>query len=343
MMKDTKTEKNKLRRYLDDMYIREEASQLLESMRDADHKDILDELSAEVWEESVSQQPVTDLEREKYKKEARQLLKHIEHKKRTWFRRVMTIAASVAAVIAIVTGSISYFRYMSEQQITFAEISTSFGEKKRVELPDGTILVLNSCSQVRYPDSFQGDIRKVELEVEKPDAPIPLRFDSVSVKTERGWHRVFIALGSNMGERLKFLERAVADLRADVCFRDIRVSDYIETAPYGGVEQDDFLNGVLEAETLYSPEGLLARLQEEERLAERKREIHWGPRTLDLDILFYDDLVLAKKELSIPHPDMKNRQFVLEPLSELAPFYVHPVYRKTVKEMLEELEETGRA
>ena len=76
MMKDTKTEKNKLRRYLDDMYIREEASQLLESMRDADHKDILDELSAEVWEESVSQQPVTDLEREKYKKEARQLLKH---------------------------------------------------------------------------------------------------------------------------------------------------------------------------------------------------------------------------------------------------------------------------
>ena len=166
MMKDTKTEKNKLRRYLDDMYIREEASQLLESMRDADHKDILDELSAEVWEESVSQQPVTDLEREKYKKEARQLLKHIEHKKRTWFRRVMTIAASVAAVIAIVTGSISYFRYMSEQQITFAEISTSFGEKKRVELPDGTILVLNSCSQVRYPDSFQGDIRKVELEGE---------------------------------------------------------------------------------------------------------------------------------------------------------------------------------
>ena len=120
MMKDTKTEKNKLRRYLDDMYIREEASQLLESMRDADHKDILDELSA----------------------------------------------ASVAAVIAIVTGSISYFRYMSEQQITFAEISTSFGEKKRVELPDGTILVLNSCSQVRYPDSFQGDIRKVELEGE---------------------------------------------------------------------------------------------------------------------------------------------------------------------------------
>lgn len=180
-------------------------------------------------------------------------------------------------------------------------------------------------------------IRKVELEVEKPDAPIPLRFDSVSVKTEKSWHRVFIALGSNMGDRLKFLERAVANLQEDACFRNIRVSDYIETAPYGGVEQDDFLNGVLEAETIYSPGELLARLQEEEQLAERKREIHWGPRTLDLDILFYDDLVISDEKLSVPHPDMKNRRFVLEPLAELAPAFVHPVYRKTVRELLQEL------
>ncbi len=184
-------------------------------------------------------------------------------------------------------------------------------------------------------------IRKIELEVEKPDAPIPLRFDSVSVKIEKGWHRIFVALGSNMGDKLKYLERAVADLEADAYFRDIRVSDYIETAPYGGVEQDDFLNGVLEAETLYSPEELLARLQEEEQIAERKREVHWGPRTLDLDILFYEDLVLTKKELSVPHPDMKNRQFVLEPLSQLAPFFVHPVYRKTVAELLAELMSAG--
>lgn len=180
-------------------------------------------------------------------------------------------------------------------------------------------------------------IQKVELEVEKPDAPIPLRFDSVSVTTERGWHRVFVALGSNMGERLKFLERAVSDLQEDIYFRNMKVSDYIETAPYGGVEQDDFLNGVLEAETLYSPGELLARLQEEEQLAERRREIHWGPRTLDLDILFYDDLVISEKNLIVPHPDMKNRRFVLEPLSQLAPHFVHPVYRKTIAELLQEL------
>lgn len=181
-------------------------------------------------------------------------------------------------------------------------------------------------------------IQKVELEIEKPDAPIPLRFDSVSVKTEKGWHTVFIALGSNMGDKLKYLERAVADLKEDIHFRNIEVSDYIETAPYGGVEQDDFLNGVLKAETIYSPRELLVRLQQEEQLAGRKREIHWGPRTLDLDILFYDSLILTEKELSIPHPDMKNRRFVLKPLSEIAPSFVHPIYRKTVSELLAELE-----
>lgn len=184
-------------------------------------------------------------------------------------------------------------------------------------------------------------VHKVEIEIDKPDAPIPLRFDSVSVKIKRGWHRVFIALGSNMGDRLKYLERAVVNLQEDSYFKNIKVSDYIETAPYGGVEQEDFLNGVLEAETLYSPAGLLARLQREEKLAERKREVHWGPRTLDLDILFYDDLVLAQENLSLPHPDMKNRSFVLEPLAALAPSFVHPVYRRTVKELLEELERQG--
>lgn len=182
-------------------------------------------------------------------------------------------------------------------------------------------------------------VRKIELEVEKPDAPIPLRFDSVSVRIERGWHKVYIALGSNMGDRLSYLERAVVNLREDSRFRNIRVSDYIETAPYGGVEQGDFMNGVMEAETIYSPEELLARLQREEQRAERKREVRWGPRTLDLDILLYDDFILTKEELTIPHPDMKNRGFVLEPLAALAPYVVHPVCRKTAKELLGELAE----
>lgn len=165
-MEDNKKEKVNLRRYLDDLYTKEEASLLLQSMKDAGNKDMMDELATEVWEESGSQQTVTDLEREKYKKEARLLLKRLEHKKRTWFRRVALVAASAAAVVAIVVGSIGYFRYINEEQVTYAEVVTSFGEKKQVTLPDGTLLILNSCSQVRYPNQFRGDIRKVELEGE---------------------------------------------------------------------------------------------------------------------------------------------------------------------------------
>ena len=152
MMKDTKTEKDKLHRYLDDLYTRDDASQLLQSIKDSENQDILNELAAEVWEES--------------KREARQLLKRIEHKKRTWFRRASVVAVSTAAVIAIIIGSVNFFRYMNEQQVTLAEITTSFGEKRQVTLPDGTLLVLNSCSQVRYPDRFVGDLREVELEGE---------------------------------------------------------------------------------------------------------------------------------------------------------------------------------
>ena len=166
MMKDTKTEKDKLHRYLDDLYTRDDASQLLQSIKDSENQDILDELAAEVWEESGNLQPATDLERERYKREARQLLKRIEHKKRTWFRRASVVAVSTAAVIAIIIGSVNFFRYMNEQQVTLAEITTSFGEKRQVTLPDGTLLVLNSCSQVRYPDRFVGDLREVELEGE---------------------------------------------------------------------------------------------------------------------------------------------------------------------------------
>lgn len=165
-MEDNKKEKVNLRRYLDDLYTKEETSLLLQSMKDAGNKDMMDELATEVWEESGSQQTVTDLEREKYKKEARLLLKRLEHKKRTWFRRVALVAASAAAVVAIVVGSIGYFRYINEEQVTYAEVVTSFGEKKQVTLPDGTLLILNSCSQVRYPNQFRGDIRKVELEGE---------------------------------------------------------------------------------------------------------------------------------------------------------------------------------
>ena len=116
-----------------------------------------------------------------------------------------------------------------------------------------------------------------------------------------------------------------------------KLSSYLVTKPYGGVEQDDFLNACLMLKTLLSPEELLARLHEIEQAAHRERIIHWGPRTLDLDILLYDDLILETEDLVIPHPGMHLRDFVLKPLREIAPNKRHPIFQKTVAQMLAEL------
>lgn len=181
-------------------------------------------------------------------------------------------------------------------------------------------------------------LRKVELELEKPSAPIPLPFDSVSVCIRRGWHRAFVALGSNMGDKQGHLDGAVMALEADPCTRVRKVSTYYVTEPYGGVEQDDFLNAAMELETLYTPEELLDVLHAVEQAAKRERLVHWGPRTLDLDILFYDNLVQDDAALTIPHPDLQNRNFVLKPMAELAPNFVHPVFRKAMQQLLQALD-----
>lgn len=111
----------------------------------------------------------------------------------------------------------------------------------------------------------------------------------------------------------------------------------METLPYGVVEQDNFVNGIIEIRTLLAPEELLQELHRIEQMEGRERKLHWGPRTLDLDIIFYDDLVYDSEDLMIPHIDMENRYFVLKPLSELAPNFRHPITHKTVAQMLAEL------
>ncbi len=181
-------------------------------------------------------------------------------------------------------------------------------------------------------------IRRVSLEVRKPEAPIPLPFGSVSVKIVRGWRRACLSCGSNMGDRKAHLDGAVASLRADVKCRVLRVSDWIETAPYGGVAQDDFLNGAIVLDTIYTPEELLERLHEIEKEHQRERKVHWGPRTLDLDILLYEGCVMYTEELTIPHADMANRDFVLKPLAQIAPYERHPLSGKSILQMCGELE-----
>lgn len=181
---------------------------------------------------------------------------------------------------------------------------------------------------LQYPLVWAADV-----EIRKPQAPIELPFGSVSVRIHRGWHRVYVALGSNMGDRKKYLQMGVNAMRRRKEFRLKKVSSWQQTKPYGGVEQEDFLNGVMEIETLLTPRELLEYLHEVEQGADRKREVHWGPRTLDLDILLYDDLVMESEELIIPHVDMQNRDFVLGPMAEIAPWVRHPVLGLTMGQL----------
>lgn len=186
------------------------------------------------------------------------------------------------------------------------------------------------------------NLMKIQLEIQKPWAPVGIPLETVSVEIERGWHTAYIALGSNMGNKEAYLKQAVSALSAAEGCRKGRVSDFIVTAPYGYTEQDDFVNGCMELKTLLTPEELLDLLHKTEAGAGRKREIRWGPRTLDLDLIFYDDLVLDTEELHIPHIEMHKRDFVLGPLAQIAPFIRHPVRKQTVQEMLDSLKQEIR-
>ncbi len=182
-------------------------------------------------------------------------------------------------------------------------------------------------------------IRELTLEIRKPAAPIPLPVSSVSVSIARGWKRAVIACGSNMGEKERYLQEAIDKIAGDIKCRLLCSADQIVTKPYGGVEQDEFVNGAFLIETLYEPEELLTFLNRLEAEAGRERVIRWGPRTLDLDIIFYENRVVRSARLTIPHPDMQNRIFVLAPLAQIVPEWVHPLYQKTVTQLLEGLQE----
>lgn len=180
-------------------------------------------------------------------------------------------------------------------------------------------------------------VEKVDVEIEKPWAPVMLPLETVSVKISRQWSKAYLSIGSNMGDKKKNLDTAVELLKQREKIRVIRQSQWIETEPVGYTQQDNFLNGALALETLYSPEELLEEIHKIEKELKRERVIHWGPRTIDLDILLYDHVILQTEKLTIPHVEMANRLFVLEPMSTIAPYVIHPVFHKTIEQMRKEL------
>lgn len=182
-------------------------------------------------------------------------------------------------------------------------------------------------------------IREVELEVQKPQAPIPMKFSTVSVKVNRSWHKIYCSFGSNLGDKKQYIKEAMEKIQNNEAFRKLNHSSFYDSKAYGGVEQGDYLNGVFFAETYLSPHELLDYFHQLEAEAQRVRTVRWGPRTLDIDILLYDQLILDEKDLQIPHKDMANRDFVLIPLKEIASHVRHPLFHKTIEEMAEELKE----
>jgi len=176
-------------------------------------------------------------------------------------------------------------------------------------------------------------LKEVEIEVKKPWAPIGLPLEAVSVKIRRKWHTVYIALGSNIGDKKAHLDFGIESICNHADCRVKKVSSYIETEPYGETNQDHFLNACAELETLKTPEELLECLHQIEQQAGRERKVRWGPRTLDIDIIFYDDLIKHTEKLQIPHIDMHNREFVIAPLKEIAPYVIHPIFHKYVIEL----------
>jgi 2-amino-4-hydroxy-6-hydroxymethyldihydropteridine diphosphokinase len=145
-------------------------------------------------------------------------------------------------------------------------------------------------------------------------------------------HTVYLALGSNLGDRLANLKQAIAALPPQMEVK-ARSSIY-ETPPWGYEDQPKFLNQVIKAKTYLDPEPLLKHLKRLEVALGRKESFPNGPRLIDMDILFYDDLVLNGPPLTIPHPRLHERGFVLLPLMDINPQLVHPINKKSVREML---------
>jgi 2-amino-4-hydroxy-6-hydroxymethyldihydropteridine diphosphokinase len=147
---------------------------------------------------------------------------------------------------------------------------------------------------------------------------------------------VFLGIGSNIGDRQKQCQQALEHLQKNG-LQIISRSSLYETEPWGKKEQPWFLNMAIEGTTDHSPHALLALIKKIEIEMGREKTLTWGPRCIDIDILLFDDIILNEHELVIPHPLMHEREFVLRPLSEIAPDKTHPVLMKLIKDLLQEV------
>jgi 2-amino-4-hydroxy-6-hydroxymethyldihydropteridine diphosphokinase len=156
-------------------------------------------------------------------------------------------------------------------------------------------------------------------------------------------HTAFLSVGSNLGDPLRNCRQGIAALCADSRVELLAQSQFYRTQPVDFLEQDWFVNAALQLRTVLAPLDLLALIQSIQRLMGRKSDaVRFGPRILDLDIIFYDDLVLDTPHLVVPHPRMHKRRFVLQPICDIDPGVVHPLLGRTMQELLQQLPIEGQ-
>ncbi|WP_368488415.1 2-amino-4-hydroxy-6-hydroxymethyldihydropteridine diphosphokinase [Clostridium sp. BJN0013] len=214
------------------------------------------------------------------------------------------------------------------------EIEKEF-KKKRYNLIERSAQALADFILKKYEI-----VERVVVKVKKPWAPIGKPLEWVAVEIDRCWHKAYIAIGSNMGNREKNIKDAIYNIDCSSYNKVTKISKLYNTKPVGYVEQEDFLNGALEIKTLMAPKKLMEFLLEIEKTLKRERTIKWGPRTIDLDIILYDNIVTCEEEIIIPHPKMQERLFVLKPLCDIAPYVVHPLLNTRIIDLTRELEKT---
>lgn len=153
-------------------------------------------------------------------------------------------------------------------------------------------------------------------------------------KKDRPLVKVFLGLGSNLGNREGFIAKAIELLKKESDFLNFKVSGVIETNPVGKTDQGKFLNAVCEFETKLDPRTVFQKTKNIEEKVGKKAVVEWGPREIDIDFLFYGSEIVIEEDLTVPHPLIADRLFVLKPLAQLAPNFEHPILGVTIKELL---------
>lgn len=223
-----------------------------------------------------------------------------------------------------------------ESSIHYGELCHQLQEefnRTKHDLIERAATVLCNYILIHYPQ-----VTEVDLTLKKPWAPIHLPIDYPAIRLVRRWHKAYIAVGANLGDKRENIKNAFETINDSWHTSIIKQSTLIETEPVGYEDQDTFINGVFEIKTLLTPVKLIRWLLSIEKELKRERVIRWGPRTIDLDVIYYDDIVTSLDEIVIPHPRMHERGFVLEPLNEIAPYYMHPILNKRTFQLLDELD-----